>query len=315
VIQFLALVGLLLYVSVPASVKVFLLSGQSNMVGFGKISEIPSGYLSAVKNVGYYAVDYSDVTDKLPYQFSFPIKPGNACTKTECKKEACMERFNFGPEVGIAKVLSSGYPKDKIILIKAAWSGKGLAADWLNSDQPYYPWMIARTNVVLSDVKKWYGAYNFSGMVWLQGETDASVLAWASEYEKNLTEFIRRVRESFKEPSLPFIYGTIQNRVKSDGTKTWAFGNIVVEKQWAMSGIENLGCTSLSSSEKAVTYKNEILVGVERKNGTQDQGCDDYSLGYNIFHYNSASLIFVGESLGRLIVKRAASRSGVIRCE
>lgn len=107
-IRVLALMGLLLYGSTPAAVKVFLLSGQSNMVGFGKISKI---------------------LDSNSFQFSFPIIPRNPCTFLDCKTDTCVERFNFGPEVGIAKVLSAAYPKDKIILIKAAWSGKGLAPD------------------------------------------------------------------------------------------------------------------------------------------------------------------------------------------
>lgn len=185
----------------------------------------------------------------------------------------------------------------------------GLAADWLSAEKPYYPWLVSRTNGALVDIKKRFGVYTFSGVVWQQGETDAAALIWASEYQVNLTKFIRRIRVSFGDASLPFIYGTIQNTVKGDGTKTWAYGNRVVENQTALSGIENLGCTSLTSSAKATIYLDEVP-GSELAGG-----CTGYSLGYNIFHYNSAGQIFVGESLGRLIVERAASVGGVVRCE
>jgi hypothetical protein len=90
-----------------APVKVFILSGQSNMVGFG----IPC-YLTTegIKNGGrcgnirvYSAVD-GDSTVSGPETLRAPLR----------------SHPFFGPEIGIGEILSEFYKNDTIVFIKVA---------------------------------------------------------------------------------------------------------------------------------------------------------------------------------------------------
>jgi len=53
-----------------------------------------------------------------------------------------------------------------------------------------------------------------AGFFWMQGESDG-LEGHGSEYAANLTSFIARVREDFKKPNLPFVFGQI---IDHDGT-------------------------------------------------------------------------------------------------
>src|SRR5687767_388175 len=76
-----------------ARTKVFILAGQSNMVGRGTFADLPSELKSVPKNVAFFA-------SNKPADFaSFP---------------------QFGPEVSFAHEISKAFPKDTILIIKNA---------------------------------------------------------------------------------------------------------------------------------------------------------------------------------------------------
>ncbi|MDB5048573.1 MAG: celE1 [Fibrobacteres bacterium] len=302
----LALCSLWLPESVRAATRVFILAGQSNMVGLGKVSGIPAGYLNGAGKVAYYVTAPAGIS---PYEFTNPIKAGNAAESSSCNSGTqYISKGNFGPEVGMAKVLAAAYPADKIVLVKAAWGGTSLATGWVGGSAPTYIWFRNQTRLMLDDLKMKFPGYQLQAIVWLQGETDGSDPNFAKAYKANFQTLIAKMRTDFGA-NLPFLYGTIQNSGTTAGGRVWPYGNAVVHVQRTLRGIANLGCTSKSSSGKATVYTEEY--------GAQCSStpCAEPCYGYNRFHYNADGALFVGESLGNLVKDYfAKGTNAIVKC-
>jgi hypothetical protein len=292
-----------------AAPRIFILSGQSNMAGLGKIPAIPAGYLNGVNNVAYYVAAQHPALAGWNYRYAPDIGTagglGNPCDDTQC---SCYQTGTFGPEAGMAKVLSAAYPAEQIILVKAAWGGTGLAANWLNPNDPLYAWFIGITRQMIDAAKARYAGATLAGFVWLQGESDGLDLGYARAYGANLSRFIDKVRADLSVPQLPFLYGSIRNAVGKDGKRRWPFGNIVIHTQKTFRDRAFVGCTGKSSSARASVYPAEIAADCNAF------PCDDACRGFNSYHYDAAGQIFAGEALGRAVVDFFAGGAGTLKC-
>lgn len=176
---------------VAAKTRVFILSGQSNMVGVGKVSELTEDQRKShtIKNSAIYVS-----VQKRPLLFLTPIQPGNTALTPEYdgKDKDSVEIRTFGPELGIAKVLRQRYPFDKLILIKVAMGGTILCYDpnypnlhWLTSgDMP-----SALMLTFFAKVQEAFGkitdvGYSIDGFFWMQGEGDGDKVK-SAVYSKN----------------------------------------------------------------------------------------------------------------------------------
>lgn len=148
----------------PEGIKVFILAGQSNMVGYGKIEEggnpawakdksapkeIPGGIRClremAVNNANYPEYDYrsllvnprepktsawktrSDV--KLWWRSGESGKLGGPVSKGDLGPLTNNNKW-FGPEYAFGQIVGDYYRQDDVLLIKAAWGGRALATDF-----------------------------------------------------------------------------------------------------------------------------------------------------------------------------------------
>jgi hypothetical protein len=187
----LALIALLLLStsSVQAKDLFFILAGQSNMVGQGKASELAPAYHRVPNNVEFYYNGY----------------------------KAPLNRFkHFGPEIGFAHEISRYFPHDKIKLIKFAVGGTSLFA-WdpiwnankahstrNGSAGPLFKKLIKTVNIQFdSNIDK------LSGILWMQGETDAKYLTAAKQYAGNLNRFVNALRSKLHSPNSVFIMGSV----------------------------------------------------------------------------------------------------------
>jgi hypothetical protein len=210
-------------------IKVFILSGQSNMVGYGKVNGTHLDRLSAP------CIDPSasppDPTLTTPFdlgdisQYTFPIPFYVAIETKDLRKweqlmpgEGGLCKYNyytFGPEIGIARKLTNKYPNDKFIFIKIACGATTLSGNWLNNERQNpqfdvvgtYTWFKTRISEALGyinareQVKQ--NGYTISGMLWMQGESDgaafkpdgSSNVDNAMAYSKNLADFVEKVRK------------------------------------------------------------------------------------------------------------------------
>ncbi|MBN1673812.1 MAG: hypothetical protein JXR37_22380 [Kiritimatiellae bacterium] len=169
---------------------VFILAGQSNMVGAGK--------------------ELEDELRKLPPNVEFHSRGKGDGTK----REQFMKRF--GPEATFAQAISHAFPDRRIVLVKHAKGGTSLLAwapDWdpevadrtKNRDAgPLYAPLMALVKKAVGDRDVEYGA-----VLWMQGERDAGFPAAAKEYGRHFAALIARFRKDLNAPDLPFIYGQV----------------------------------------------------------------------------------------------------------
>lgn len=191
--------------------KVYIMAGQSNMVGIGMNHELPSEYHGVQERVMIYAEGTVDTSMKGVWS---PLKPGFGGAS------AC-----FGSELTFGRDMAAAYPDSQILIIKCGWSATSLQSDW-RSPSAGGATGVLYTNLV-ETVNKSLGAldknidYELSGMCWMQGESDACSTYAAEAYEGNLTAFINDVRKEFNAPNMPFVIAMI------DDSGTWAENAIV----------------------------------------------------------------------------------------
>ena len=168
-------------------VKIFLLGGQSNMVGLGQVHELKPPY-----NAPFPAV-------KIWQGKWVPLAPGMGNGR-QC----------FGPEIAFGHALAAAYPDEDIRLIKYAAGGTALYNDWAPTNGPQYIAFMKTARAALGELDAGHVKYELGAFLWLQGESDASEQQGAL-YEKNLKAFIAHMRTQFRSPRLPFIIARVRD--------------------------------------------------------------------------------------------------------
>jgi len=194
---FVLMIVSLLFATAPVSakntkaVKIFLLGGQSNMVGSGKKANLES-----------------------PYNKPFSsIKIWNQKTKrwAPLSSESDNQQGNFGPEISFGHAIAKAFPSDDIRLVKYAAGGTALYNDWspVTKGGQYVKFM-GTAKAALANLDAAGIDYEISGMLWLQGESDAHEKK-AETYKQNLSDFIAHMRTEFKTSKMPFIIARVRN--------------------------------------------------------------------------------------------------------
>jgi len=195
-------------------IRIFLLAGQSNMVGAGITAQkIPSGNVRLFEDGEWRDLFW---------------------------------RNRFGPEVGLSQTLSSAFFDDQIVLCKVAQGGANLYYDW-NPDGvskgaedeyrgPLYPKLIEALETLNAQLSSSSESFEWSGMMWMQGERDSVFESMAESYERNLTDFVSVVRRGTGNGNLPFVIGQIAPRVYrlEEGQFQYAYRHVVQEAQRAV---------------------------------------------------------------------------------
>lgn len=178
----------------PAVVEVYLLSGQSNMDGYSVLTGLPPSLRDGQADVPLYWSGWGELRPLQPASYG-----GAAYT---------------GPEVTFGRTMAdAGHP---VALVKHAVGGTDLATYWApgvddadpSAGQGWHDLVdtIAAASAALDATGR---PWRWAGLVWMQGESDASYAPWADAYETNLTHFVARVREETGTPDLPVAIGLI----------------------------------------------------------------------------------------------------------
>jgi len=180
-------------VPAAAAIKVFLLAGQSNMVGYGVVADLPAPYHAPLPNVKFWDSGSSQWT---------ALRGGFGGTAAY-----------FGPEVSFGYQIHRMFPKDDVYLVKYAVGGTNLAVDW-NPDGSgrYYTAFKSTVSAALQNLSHAHLSPTIAGMIWMQGESDTLDHAYAAAYAANLTNFIIRVRSDLAVPNMPLVVGRIESR-------------------------------------------------------------------------------------------------------
>ena len=178
-------------------IRVYLLAGQSNMVGCGSYADLP-------------AIDSSlnQLQEKIPavsfgYGYDYglgPLKPGIG--------------GGFGCELSFGKRMAAAYPQEEIALIKGSRGATDLAKDWLppsaGGPGTLYSHFVASASQAIAELQKNFDV-ELLGMLWMQGESDGLNQSYAEAYEENLKCFIADIRSHFGAPNLPFVIAMIDD--------------------------------------------------------------------------------------------------------
>jgi hypothetical protein len=188
--------------TVDNAVDVYLLAGQSNMVGFGQTVSLEPRLRVAQDDVWLYW------SGQPVWQ---GLQPASAYTSTS-------HRY-FGPEVPMGRALADAHPDRAIYLIKHAVGGTALHDFWYPGETTNDPSAGEGYTVWWDTVEAGLAALTADGqepvvrgMVWMQGESDAISAETAAAYATNLEHLIARVRADTGVADLPFVTAQIDCR-------------------------------------------------------------------------------------------------------
>lgn len=217
--------------------KVFILAGQSNMVGYGQlrarnktagdvgtmvhyVKQNPDAYGHLVNDDGSHVVrddvwvvnfNHRELKGKQKVQATGWLTTGFG-----------MNDEHIGPEYGFGMVLGEYY-EDPVLIIKCAWGGRSLAHNFLSPSAEQYPkpekdgdkgyqyaQTIRLTKDVLANLKKHFpdydgNGYELVGFGWHQGWNDRTKQDRVDAYAANLEHFITDIRKDLNAPNLPFV--------------------------------------------------------------------------------------------------------------
>ncbi len=305
-------------------VQVFILMGQSNMLGFGRVAGDGEGSLEfAVKSKGLY-----------PYLID---GQGNWTVRKDVRNVRVMNFKDYtnewmtisgshiGPEIGIGHYVGQVLD-EPVLILKSCIGNRSLGWDLLPpGTEPYEyngtmmpgyrgtpedprgngqkvegKWYAGKqydddtdsAKQVLADLQKYYpGAtsYEIAGFLFWQGAKDTGSEAHAQRYEFNLVNFIKALRADFNAPEALFVLATMGQGVKG-GKDT---SGLITDAQLAVDG-EN-GKYPEFKGNVATFYSHPVSKGGSA-NG----------------HYggHAETYMNVGEGMGRAMAKLLLQRAG-----
>lgn len=272
------------------SIRLFYLGGQSNMDGFGKNAELPDSILSNLNNVWIFHGNPAPDEDENGGLGKWAkLTPGHGWEFSSDGKENKLSTF-FGPELSFAKKLQEYYPNEKIAIIKYSRGGisiDSVAAGRYGSLEPDYRGNnginqydhLLRTIRSALDVKDIdnEGTEDYlipSGIIWMQGESDAYREEVAVRYFDNLKRLMDLVRAALHQDDLPVVVGKISDSGNNKVGKVYRYGELV----------------QFAQEKYARTDQNATIV-----RSTQHYNYNDS------WHYNTSGYIDLGEKFAEAI--------------
>lgn len=306
-------------------VKVFIMLGQSNMLGFGKVGpEDQQGTLEyLIHNEGKYSHlrDAEKNWAKRQDVRFVQLMHRNGKMST-LRNEWLTIKGNVGPEVQFGHVVGKALD-DPVLLLKSCIGNRSLGWDllppgsqqfefegkiyagykesplsWDKGTKPVpinwyagkqYDDDIANAKKILASIGDYYpGAsrYEVAGFVWWQGHKDQNA-AHASRYEKNLVHLINTLRADFNAPEAKFVLATIA----FGGEQLSGHGLTVVNAQLAVSGDRG----------NYPKFKGNVKT-VDARPFWRDRLVSPSGAGHH-YNHNAATYLEVGTALGQAMVE------------
>ena len=302
-------------------VKVFIMMGQSNMIGFGRIDPVDTpGTLAHVTQA-----QNSD-QHLLTNDGKWRVRDDVWCVKTTVgQKQGWLQpgfgaRSSFiGPELEFGNVLGDHFD-EPVLIIKAAQGNRSLGWDilppgseefrhdgrvyagyeettpsWIEGEPKnpvnwyagkQYDDFVKDIHDVLDNLPNYYPAYKgqgfeIIGFAWWQGHKDQNS-AHASRYEQNLVRLIKTLRKEFEVPSAPMVLATIA----FDGWDLKSHGLTVANAQLAVSG----------ETGNYPEFAGNVQT-VEVRGFWRDKSVSPNGQGYH-YNHNAETYLKVGKALG-----------------
>jgi len=253
-------------------VKVFILMGQSNMLGFGKVGpESKNGTLehaTKVEKLYPFLIDDNGNWTVRKDVRNVRVMVSRGGMRVFNNEWMTVKGKHIGPEIGIGHQLGN-LLDEPVLILKSCIGNRSLGWDLLPpgserfeeggkvyagyKDSPAFwdkgttpkpiRWYAgkqydddtANAQKVLKHLKKYYpGArgYEIAGFFWWQGAKDCGNAAHCEHYEQNLVRLIDQLRKDFKAPKAKFVCATLGHVKKGAGGNNGK----VLEAQLAVDG-------------------------------------------------------------------------------
>lgn len=245
-----AVVTLIIFSSCSGRGKVYhvyYLGGQSNMDGYGFVSELPAELNHPVEGVMIYhgntAEDNAETDGRGIWN---TLQPGHGVGfRSDGHADYYSDRF--GVELSFAVELKVLDPAENIAIIKYSKGGTSIdtaaaggAGCWFpdfnkgNGINQYDHFMATVKGALAVEDIDGDGRKDRlipSGIIWMQGESDANNEYAASVYRKNLGIMIEKIRDAFKAPEMPVVIGRISESHRDIDSIVWTYGDVVRQAQ------------------------------------------------------------------------------------
>lgn len=174
---------------------VFLLAGQSNMVGLGFNNELPPPLQGTVDGaVIFYEDSVHPNNNTLQW---LPLGPGFGVVENR-----------FGPELTFGQRVREDWPDRNVAIIKVAEGGTGLHDRWAATNGDLYQLLLGHVQTQMAALSQQWRP-QIVGFVWMQGETDALSNSAANAYAANFQNLIGSLRTDLGLSLMPVTAGLI----------------------------------------------------------------------------------------------------------
>ncbi|MFO1046071.1 MAG: sialate O-acetylesterase [Planctomycetaceae bacterium] len=243
--------------------RVFILAGQSNMVGADANTERIDDY-PEFRGAG---APQEDVL------YSYIMGNGDEASKGWV---ALKPLRSFGPEITFARRVRN-QAKCPVAIIKSAVGGTTVAFDW-NPDAPekgqkLYPRTIQLVRDSLKNLEERGIKYRLEGVLWHQGENDMLDRNLYKQYAEGLTKLIARLRSDLNAPGLK-----------------WYIAEVSEKGIWGMDHRSNLGI--LHQQQQQVLKADPLLRWVP----TSHLAFEVMGSGQPHYHYGTQGQLQMGEA-------------------
>lgn len=228
--------------------KLYYLGGQSNMEGFGYVSELPDELNKPFDDI-YIFHGNSSPDDSLNGGMGIwaSLRPGHGSGfSSDGLSNAYSDRFAC--ELSFAKKIQELNPDANIALLKYSRGGTSIdmeAAGHFGSWDPAYKddKGINQYDYFLAAVENAFEAGDIdgdgykdtlvpAGIIWMQGESDAAhTQEIAARYYKNLSELMQLIRQALGDENLPVVIGRISDSGDDPSGTVWEHMGTVWEAQ------------------------------------------------------------------------------------
>jgi hypothetical protein len=236
----------------------YVVMGQSNAVGVGKVSQISATMTTDFQNAGW------------PFKLWYG---GNQVSWKSGSEIQTIQGPYFGPDLGIASKLVAAGQKD-FYIFKYAVGGTTLQGDWKSRGGGG---LYDKTIASLASAKQAICATGknpvVKAMFWMQGESDGANQSMALNYGSNLQRLISQSRQDFLG-NAPLVIGLIDT-----AAGLWPYGEFVRNHQRAAASASNrIGyietndlplyptqCTLSSGAECAAHYTTSGMITLGKR--------------------------------------------------
>ena len=190
--------------------------------------------------------------------------------------------FTYGPEIGMAEIMSKKYPDEQSFIIKWTWGGTALRHQWLDGNRgrgELYNYAMDFSLKCLNYLGSKGYDLDIEGICWMQGESDAWETDWQLYYKDTLA-FVSYLRHDLQNvsDSIKFIDAGIN---EEDGV--WPNPKVINKAKKEFANLSDLNI-----------YVDTPAMGLT----TQHEPVENPDLA----HYDSMSMVKLGQAFGNALV-------------